>query len=182
MKILKVLSKRCQGCLKPQKPSIYKGTEKGVLFTNERHAFFLCGKKPDSQWPGRKEPKLLARNYCHNSLHIYHNCGEIFLQSHSNQARRIRSSEPVGCFHFSVFLFYSVADAQLGGKFFTALKFKPGFVCFICTCNAVSPALGFSNPAIIPHRTGFAFLDAEAVVVVAHSVPPYAFICRQHAG
>ena len=86
MKILKVLSKRCQGCLKPQKPSIYKGTEKGVLFTNERHAFFLCGKKPDSQWPGRKEPKLLARNYCHNSLHIYHNCGEICLQSHSNQA------------------------------------------------------------------------------------------------
>ncbi len=36
-------------------------------------------------------------------FHIYHHSGEICLQSHSSQARRIRSSEPVGCFHFSVF-------------------------------------------------------------------------------
>ena len=63
-----------------------------------------------------------------------------------------------------------MTDAQLAGKFFTALKFKPGFVCVICTCNAVGPALGFSNPAIILHGTGFSFLDAETVVVVGVAV------------
>ena len=63
-----------------------------------------------------------------------------------------------------------MTDAQLGGKFFTALKLKPGFVRVISTCNAVSPTLGFSNPAIIPHGTGFAFLDAETVVVVSVAV------------
>ena len=122
---------------------------------NERHTFFIRSKNRSSI-AEKKESKLLARNYCHNSLHIYHNCGEICLQSHSNQARRIRSSESVGCFHFSVFLFYSVTDAQLVGKFFTALKFKPGLQRIICTCCAVSSALGFSNSTFIPHGTGFA--------------------------
>ena len=56
------------------------------------------------------------------------------------------------------------------GKFFTSFKFKTGFVSVIYTCYAVSMTLGFSNFAGLPHRTGFAFLDAETVVVVGVAV------------
>ena len=103
-----------------------------------------------------------TRNYCRNSLHIYHHSGEICLQSHSNQARRIRSSESVGCFHFSVFLFNPMTNMHFIGKFFTALKFKTGFVSVTYTCYAVSMTLGFSNFAGLPHRTHFVD-DAEVV-------------------
>ncbi len=64
-------------------------------------------------------------------LFIVHNCSEIRLQSHSNQAHGIRSSVSVRRFHFNGFLFYFMTDTQLIGKFPAVFKVETSFVYVI---------------------------------------------------
>ena len=104
------------------------------------------------KWKENEETGKLTRIYCHNSLHIYHNSGKVCLQSHSDQAHRIRSSVSVGCFNFAVFLFNPMTDLHFFGELLTAFKFKTGFMGVVHTSNAVSVTFGISNSTALTHR------------------------------